>query len=75
MASEEKELIAVNVNIELSVTALQTIVENARKIAGRDKKGVYRIDTADEVSKIISRFLLEKDFESYANCIDNMKDR
>lgn len=74
MESEKKELITVNVNIELSVTALQTIVENAKKIAGRDKKGIYRIDTADEVSKIISRFLLENDFESYANCIDNMKD-
>jgi len=72
--SKQKERIAVHVNVEITVTALQAIVENAKKITGCDEKGVYHIDTADEVSKIISRFLLENNFDSYAKCIENMKD-
>jgi hypothetical protein len=74
MESNQKERITVHVNIEITVTALQTIVENARRIAGCDEKGIYRIDSADEVSKIISRFLLENNFDSYVKCIENMKD-
>ena len=72
--SEQKERIAVHVNVEITVTALQAIVENAKRITCRDEKGVYRIDTADMVSKTISRFLLKNDFESYAKDIENIKD-
>ncbi len=60
-----KDTIVVNANVEMTTRSLQTIVENAKKKAGRDEKGVYRVDTADKVSKMISRFLLEKDFEGY----------
>ena len=70
---ESKERITVHVNIEITVASLQAIVENAKKIAGRDEKGVYRVDTADKVSEMISHFLLEKDFEGYAKNIENMK--
>jgi hypothetical protein len=66
-----KETLAVNVNVEITATSLQAIVENAKKITGRDSKGVYRVDTADKVSQIISRFLSENDFESYAKDINN----
>ena len=64
------ETILINANIEISVTALQTIVDNAKKAAGRDAKGHYRVDTADKVSEMISRFLMEKDFEGYVNLGD-----
>jgi len=74
MESNQKERIAVHVNIEITVTALQQIVENAKAIVGHDEKGRYRVDTADEVSKIVSRFLLENDFDTYVKCIDHMKD-
>lgn len=57
-----KELITVHVN-----------VENAKKIAGRDEKGVYRVDTADWVGKMISNFLLKNNFEDYTKDIENMK--
>ena len=69
--ANEKETLAVNVNVEITATSLQAIVENAKKITGRDSKGVYRVDTADKVSQIISRFLSENDFESYAKDIKN----
>ena len=69
--ADGKETLLVNVNVELTATSLQAIVENAKKITGRDSDGVYRIDTADKVSHVISRFLLENDFESYAKDIKN----
>jgi len=66
-----KEIITVHVNIDLTAASLQAIVENAKKIAGHDAKGVYRVDTAEWVNKMISRFLFENDFESYAKNIAN----
>jgi len=60
-----KDTIVVNANVEMTTRSLQTIVENAKKKVGRDEKGFYRVDTADKVSEMISRFLLEKDFEGY----------
>ncbi len=67
----EKETLEVNVNVEITAVSLQAIVENVKKNTGRDSKGIYRVDTADKVSQIISRFLFEKDFESYAKDIKN----
>ncbi|MBW1759793.1 MAG: hypothetical protein JRI88_05685 [Deltaproteobacteria bacterium] len=66
-----KETINVNANVEMTVSSLKAIVENAKKIAGCDEKGRYRVDTADKVSEMISRFLLENDFENYVKDIEN----
>ena len=69
-----KDIIEVNVNVKMPVIALQTIVENSKKIVGPDKeKGYYRIDTADKVSEMISKFLLENNFEKFVQNIDNFK--
>ena len=65
-----KDTIIINANIEITTRSLQTIVENAKQKAGCDEKGVYRVDTADKVSEMISRFLLEKNFEDYVKNID-----
>ncbi len=69
--ANEKNTLVINVNVEITAIALQAIVENAKKITGRNSKGVYRVDTADKVSQVISRFLLENDFENYAKDIEN----
>ena len=69
--NEFKELVTVRVNIDLTAASLQAIVENAKKIAGHDEKGIYRVDTAEWVNKMVSRFLLENDFESYTNNMEN----
>jgi hypothetical protein len=69
----EKEMIFVNVNVEISTDALQAIVENAKKIAGTNENGFYDVDTADKVSEMISRFLSEKDFDAYVSNIENYK--
>ena len=65
------DTVIVQVNIEIATVSLEAIVENAKKKAGRNEKGVYRIDTADKVSEMISRFLLGNDFEGYVKNIDN----
>jgi len=69
--NELKEIITVHVNIDLTAASLQAIVENVKKIAGHDAKGIYRVDTAEWVNKVVSRFLTENDFESYTKNIEN----
>ncbi len=69
--SESKDTMVIRANVEMTTSSLQAIVENAKKVAGRDEKGRYRVDTADKVSEMISRFLLDNDFESFVKNIDN----
>ena len=69
--TDHKDTVVVNANVEISVVALKAIVENAKKSVGRDSKGYYRVDTAEKVSLVISRFLAENDFESFAKDINN----
>ena len=69
--SESEGIITIHVNVDITPSSIATIVENMKKIAGRDEKGIYRIDTADKVSAMISRFLQEKDFESYVKDMNN----
>jgi hypothetical protein len=69
--NEPKETIRINTNVEITPVSLQAIVENAKLIAGKDQRGVYRVDTADKVSEMITKFLLEKDFESFVSDINN----
>jgi len=69
--TEFNDMITVHVNVEITASSLQTIVENVKQLAGRYEKGVYRVDTADKVSEMISRFLFDNDFESYVKQIEN----
>jgi len=69
--SESKDTMVVRANVEMTTASLQAIVENSKKVAGRDEKGRYRVDTADKVSEMISLFLLENDFESFVKNIEN----
>jgi hypothetical protein len=70
---EKKDTLMVRANVEMTAASLQAVVENAKKVSGPDEKGVYRVDTADKVSEMISRFLLENDFESFVKNIQNYK--
>lgn len=71
--SETQNTIVVHANVEMTTASLQAIVANAKKVSGPDEKGVYRVDTADQVSAMISRFLLENDFESFVKDIENYR--
>ena len=68
---EKKDTLMVRANVEMTAASLQAIVENAMKVSGPDEKGVYRVDTADKVSEMVSRFLLENDFENFVKNVDN----
>ena len=63
--------LTVNVVIELTPATLQSIVENARRLAGRNEKGHYTVDTADKLGELVSRFLAENDFERFVNDPEN----
>jgi len=63
--------LAINVVIEITPAALQAVVENAKRLVGRNEKGHYKVDTADKVGEMISRFLAQKDFEGFVNDPEN----
>lgn len=67
------DTIAVNVVVEVTPASLQAIVAHAKRLVGRNEKGHYQVDTADKVSEMISRFLMEKDFEAYVTDPNNYR--
>ncbi len=67
MLEHSPDTLCVNVNVEISAASLQTIVANAKRHAPRNPDGTYCIDTADQVSAIISRFLKERNFDRYVH--------
>ncbi len=64
------ETLTVHVNVEITVEALSTIVEDAKQRAGKTEKGDYRVDTAAAVGDTISKFMEEKNFTDWVrgNC-------
>ena len=60
------DTIEVHANIIMTTESLRAIVDNTKRMVGRNEKGHYPVDTADAVSGMVSRFLLEKDFEAFA---------
>jgi hypothetical protein len=62
-----KDTVVVNANVTITAAALQAIVANAKARAPRNEKGYYQVDTADKVSEMISKFLLENDFEGFVS--------
>jgi len=68
---ESKDVITVRVNVDIPTNALKTIVQIAKQVVGPDKKGHYRVDTADKVGEMISRFLMENDFQQYVGNPEN----
>lgn len=73
MTNPRQDLVTIHVNIDITPFALSTIVANAKEIFGKDEKGRYTVDTADLTAEMISRFLLEKDFEEYVKEKSNYK--
>ncbi len=71
MPNTSNEKLNVHVNVEISAAALQAIVANVKHIASKDSDGICRVDTADQLSSMISRFLDEKDFDSYVLDFNN----
>lgn len=62
---DPRETLVINARVEIAASALEAVVENAKRLAGKDDRGRYQVDTADMVGQMISRFLFEKDFDAY----------
>lgn len=71
MPNATNDKLTIHVNVEISAASLQAIVANAKRMASKDAQGICRIDTADQVSLMISRFLDEKDFDRYVLDVGN----
>jgi hypothetical protein len=71
---QSQDTISVNVVVEMTTASLKAIVKNAKRLSGRNAKGHYTVDTADSVSEMISRFLLERDFEAFVTNQKNYQD-
>lgn len=71
--AKTEDMMTINATIDIPAAALQAVVENAKRMAGKDEKGVYRIDTHGKLCEMISAFLEEKDFLAYVQDIDNYR--
>lgn len=71
MSNSSNDKLRIRVNIEITAIALQAIVAHAKKSAQKNSQGSYHIDTADQVSEMITRFLEEKNFEDFALNVAN----
>ena len=71
--SESGEKITINATLEIPVATLTAIVENAKKRVGPDARGIYRVDPAERVNRLVTAFLETKDFDAYARDIANYK--
>jgi len=69
--NKSSDTITINAVVEIPAAALQDIVKMAKQLTGRDRKGAYRVDTADVVGEMISMFLVKKDFETYVKDAKN----
>lgn len=74
MKAEQDDMLNVHVNIDVPAGAVKAVVENAKQMTGKNEQGHYRIDTADMLSKMISRFLKVNDFQKFAENRDNYKE-
>jgi len=64
---QSRSTLRIHVNIEVPEAALQTIVSNCKAHTQRDAKGHYRVDTADKVSELVSKYLQSDDFLDFVN--------
>ena len=63
--SDAVDTIEIHTNVIMTTESLKSIVENMKRVSGKNEKGHYKIDTAEAVGQMISRFLLENDFEAF----------
>ena len=69
--AETDNNIRINATIEIPATTLQTIVAVVKKKVPPDEKGIYHVDTADAVNRLISEFLCRNGFDDFVTDPDN----
>lgn len=73
MAEETNDKLTVHVTVQVKASTLQSIVSHAKQLVGKDARGVYRVDTADQLSEMITRFLEARDFDAYVRDARNYR--
>lgn len=68
---DPRETLTVSVNVEMTAEALNSVVQTMKSIVGRNEKGHYKVDTHAAVGDMITRFLFEKDFDTYVQNPEN----
>lgn len=68
---EPRDTITIHATLKIGVDTLQAIVQNAKKLAGPDEKGHYRVDTAEAVNQLVSAFINTPVFDEYIKNLDN----
>lgn len=63
--SDAVDTIEIHTNVIMTTESLKAIVHNMKRVSGKNEKGHYKADTAEAVGQMISRFLLENDFEAF----------
>ena len=63
--------LSIHINVLISASALQAIVSHTKQMAEKEVKGVFRVDTAEQVSTMVTCFLEKRDFDSYVRDINN----
>ena len=71
MKRPQDDSVLINATIEVPAASLQVIVETARQMTGRNQKWHYQVDTADLVNRLLTRFVLEKDFVGFVSDREN----
>ena len=56
MMSDTIDTIEVHANVIMTTASLKAIVENTKKFTEPDEKGHYKVDTAEAVNRMISRY-------------------
>ena len=69
--SDDSPMVNVHVNIDVPAACLQAVVSNWKKKSAQAGQGRQHFDTADALAALITRFLLEKNFEAYTRDEDN----
>lgn len=63
LMAEKKNTLLIRANVEITTDSMEAMMASAKMLG--------RKDTADLIAEMISKFLLERDFESYLKNIDN----
>lgn len=59
--SDAIDTIEVHTNVIMTTESLKEVVKNTKKIAGKNENGHYKVDTADAVGQMVSRYLERKE--------------
>lgn len=65
--NDSNDTLLISATIEIPAAALEAIVDNAKKKAGPDASGVFRVDTAEAVNELITKFLGARDFMDFVS--------